>query len=280
MAHLENPQRRSAKKLVDALMRKAHRLVWSRPKWWLPAVVVVVVLTVWEWQVRSGRLSALFFPAPSVITLTLFRLLTNGELAIHVGATLSRLFLGFALGGVVGLVLGLVMGWSRSLRAIVDPFVAAAHPVPKIALLPLIMIIFGIGESSKVVVVAVATFFPMLINAMAGVRQISPIHFEVAENYGASLFKVFTRIVIPGSLPLVLAGTRLALNVALLLTIAVELIAAQKGLGAMIWFAWETLRTEELYAALAVTAVLGIGFNLILQRLAMHLVPWQVKREI
>ncbi len=279
MAHLEDTRRGSAQELVDTRLKKGLRLVWPRREWWLPAVIVVVGLAGWEWQVRTGGLSALFFPAPSVIALTFVRLLTSGELAVNVGATLSRLLLGFALGGLPGLILGLAMGWSRRLRVVVDPFIAAAHPVPKISVLPLIMIIFGIGESSKVVVVAVAVFFPMLINTMAGVRQISPIYFEVAQNYGAGLFKVFTRVIVPGSLPLVLTGARLALNTALLLTIAVELVAAQEGLGAMIWFAWETLRTEELYASLAVIAALGISFNLILQRLTARLVTWQVERE-
>jgi NitT/TauT family transport system permease protein len=246
---------------------------------WLPAAIVAGVLAVWEWRVHAGGLSALFFPAPSTIALTLVRLLGSGELASHLSATLSRLSLGFALGGLPGLTLGLTMGWSRRLRLVIDPLIAAAHPVPKIAILPLIMIIFGIGETSKVVVIAVVVFFPMLINTMAGVRQISPIHFEVAQNYGARLFKVFTRVVVPGSLPFVLTGARLALNVGLLVTIAVELVAAQEGLGEMIWFAWETLRTEELYASLIVIAALGIGLNFVLQRLTAHLVPWQVERE-
>ena len=101
----------------------------------------------------------------------------------------------------------------------------------------------------------------------------------VAQNYGASRLKLFTRVVVPGSLPLILTGARLALNVALLVTIAVELVAAQEGLGEMIWFAWETLRTEELYASLIVIAALGIGLNFLLQRLTAWLVPWQVERE-
>ena len=155
---------------------------------------------------------------------------------------------------------------------------AAAHPVPKIAILPLIMIIFGVGELSKRIVVAAAAFFPLLVNTMAAVRQIPPIYFEVAANYGATVTKVFTRVVIPGSLPLMLAGVRLALNVALLLTIAVELVAAQEGLGKMVWLAWETLRTENLYAGLAVISALGISFNFVLHRLASRLVPWQVER--
>lgn len=188
--------------------------------------------------------------------------------------------MGFFLGGISGLMLGLAMGWSRSLRMVIDPLIAAAHPVPKIAILPLIMILFGIGESSKIVVIAVATFFPMLINTVAGVRQINPIHFEVAENYGASLNKIFTRVIMPGSLPLVLTGARLALNMALLVAIAVELVSAQEGLGAMIWLAWQTFRTEELYVSLFVTAALGMILNFLLQRMTLYLVPWQTEQKI
>ena len=279
MAHLEDARGGSAREPVDTWLKKGLRLAWPRLERWLPAAVVAVALAIWEWQVRIGGLSALFFPAPSTIARTLARLVTSGELVTHLRATLSRLFLGFALGGLPGLILGLAMGWSRRLRAIFDPLIAAAHPVPKIAVLPLIMIIFGIGESSKIVSVAVAVFFPVLINTMAGVRQISPIYFEVAKNYGASLFRVLTRVVVPGSLPLVLTGTRLALNTALVLTIAVEVVSAQEGLGEMIWFAWQTLRTEELYASLIVIAALGISLNFLLQRLTARFVPWHVERE-
>ena len=275
MAHLEDAQRGGAQESMDTRLKKGWRL-----ERWLPVAVVAVILAIWEWRVRTGGLSALFFPPPSTIALTLVRLITSGELATHLSATLSRLFVGFALGGLPALILGLAMGWSRRLRLVLDPFIAAAHPIPKIAVLPLIMIIFGIGETSKMVVVAVAVFFPMLINTMAGVRQISPIYFEVAENYGAGLFKVFTRVVVPGGLPSVLTGARLALNTALVLTIAVELVAAQEGLGEMIWFAWQTLRTEELYASLIVIAALGISLNFLLQRLTARLAPWQVEREV
>jgi NitT/TauT family transport system permease protein len=225
-------------------------------------------------------LSPLFFPPPSLIVKTLILLLIREDLITHLGVTLFRVFLGFVIGGLPGLALGLTMGWFPKIRSYIDPFVAAFHPMPKIAILPLIMIIFGIGELSKVVAVAVAAFFPMLINTMAGVRQISPIHFEVAKNYGASLGKVFASVVLPGSLPMLLTGMRLALNIALLLTIAVELVAAKTGLGAMIWFAWETLQTEVLYASLFVTAMLGIVFNVALQRLSIYLVPWHEEREI
>jgi ABC-type nitrate/sulfonate/bicarbonate transport system permease component len=265
---------------MDTFLRDIRRQARWHIKSWFPAVIVATTMIAWEWSASSGRLSALFFPAPSVVVMTIVRLFRSGELVTHTRATLLRVVFGLVLGGVPGLLVGLAMGWWRPLREALDPLVAALHPLPKIAVLPLIMIIFGIGESSKIVAIAVGTFFPMLINSMAGVRQISPIHFEVAENYGASPFKVLTRVVIPGSLPLVLVGARLALNIALLFTIAVELVSAREGLGEMIWLAWQTMRTEELYASLAVIGALGIGFNLLLQYLAKRSVPWHVEREV
>jgi len=235
---------------------------------------------VWEALARAGLASALFFPAPSAVASAFWRLMATGVLPASLAVSLRRLGMGFALGAGPGLVLGLAMGRSRRLRDLLDPVIASAHPVPKIAILPLIMIVFGIGETSKVVVVALGAFFPILINTMAGVHQISPIHFEVAENYGAGRLKVFTRVLLPGSLPMVLAGVRLGLNIALLLTIAVEMVFAAGGLGGIVWQSWETLRVQNIYATLVVIAVLGIGFNAAVQCLSRRLVPWQPEREI
>ena len=242
---------------------------------WGLAAFLLTTLGTWELGCHAGVISGLFFPAPSVIVLTLVRLTASGKIANHLGTTLLRVLLGFGIGGILGMFLGLVMGWSPRLRAFFDPLIAAAHPVPKIATLPLIMVLFGIGESSKIAVIAVAAFFPMLINTMAGVKQIPGIHFEVAQNYGATIRKVFTRVIWPGSLPMILTGTRLALNIALLIAIAVEMVASQEGLGSMIWLAWQTLRTEELYVSLFVISLVGILINGILRRAAHSLVPWK-----
>jgi len=243
-------------------------------------LIIFFIAIVWELGVYIGWLSSLFFPPPSVIISTFIKLILNHKLTDNTGITLWRVFLGITLGGIPGLILGLIMGWSHRLYRLINPFIAAAHPIPKIAILPLIMIIFGIGESSKVVVIALTAFFPLLINTAAGVQQISPIHFEVAKNYGANLTKIFTHVIFPGSLPLILTGLRLSLNLALLVSIAVELVSAQKGLGAMIWLAWQTLRTEELYVSLIVTALLGIFFNFFLQRVVVYLVPWKAEQRI
>jgi len=243
---------------------------------WMPLLLVLLVLIVWEVGVQFEFISALFFPKPSTIARTLVETISTGEMFTALKATFSRLFLGLLIGGGFGLILGLAMGWSKPLQVVVDPIIAALHPIPKISIFPLIMIVFGIGEASKVAIVAISTFFPMLINTMAGVKLISPIHFEVAENYGANRFYTFTHVVVPGSLPLIFVGARLSLNTALVLTIAIELLTAREGLGAMIWLAWETFRTEELYASLLVIAVLGFSFNRLIQYMQRRFLPWHV----
>lgn len=276
MANLEHTRSAGAKRQRSLLLfRNRLALSVKHPEYWLPGLILITAVGCWEWAARREFISTLFFPAPSIIVRTLIRTFIDGELLDHLGATLSRVLLAFMVGGLPAVIIGLAMGWSRRLRAGLDPIIAAIHPVPKIALLPLAMIFFGIGESSKVITVAAATFFPMLINCMAGVQQINVIHFEVAKNFRANPLRVFTRVVWPGSLPMVIAGSRVAINIALVVTIGIELISAQKGLGVMIWFGWETMRTEELYAGLIVISALGIGFNFILERLKTYLVPWK-----
>jgi ABC-type nitrate/sulfonate/bicarbonate transport system permease component len=279
MAYMENAQGRGAQR-AGAGGLTALRALTPAGRSWPALLAVLAALAVWEAAGRLGLVSAIFFPAPSAIAATLARMVAHGGLLGEVGVSLGRVGLGFVCGAAPGLVLGLLMGRSTRLRAAVDPLVASAHPIPKITILPLVMLIFGIGETSKVLVIGLAAFFPVLINSMAGARQISPIHFEVADNYGASALRTLTRVLLPGSLPLVLSGVRLALNIALLSTMAMEMMFATRGLGAVVWRSWQTMRVEEIYAALAAIAVIGICFNLAIQALTRRLVPWQVDREV
>ncbi len=243
------------------------------------AALGIVALAAWEAASRARLLPAIAFPPPSAAGAALAHLAWDGSLLAHLGATVARVGEGMILGTLPAAVLGLLMGWSPRLRAILDPFVAALHPLPKVALLPLLMVFFGIGELSKVTAVAIGAFFPMLLSAVAGVRHIAPSLFEVAANYGATRRKVFARVVLPGSMPLLLTGLRLSFNVALLITIAVELMGAERGIGTLLWLAWQTLRTDRLYAGLAVIACVGMAFNAIVLLLARRLLPWRPAGE-
>ncbi len=257
--------------------RSAARSVSRKPRTELLLTLIspVIVLILWEGLVRAGALNPLFFPAPSLVFRTMYRLTLSGVLLHEVGISLRRVLLGFALGVGPAVVLGLMMGWSRPVRAVAEPIIAAVYPIPKIAILPMIMLIFGIGEASKIVIVAVGAFFPAAINATAGVLAISPTYFEVARNFGASRGMTFRRVVLPGSLPIVFTGLRLAFGMALLLVVAAEFVAAREGVGAMIWLAWQTLRTDHLYAGIVAWALLGLVSTRGLQALEQRVVRWR-----
>lgn len=275
MEYLESDRAGRAAQFTDPVLSEDRYRQGRRQVPGVAIAIATLILVLWEVAARQGWISALFFPAPTTIASTIVSLSISGVLIENTLVTLSRLLLGIAVGGGLGVLLGLAMGMSRSLRAVLEPFVAAVHPIPKIAVFPLILIMLGIGEASKVAIASLAAFFPLLINTIAGVRQIHPIYFEVAQNYGAGRLKMFLRVTLPGSLPTMLAGLLLALNITLLVTVAVEMIGAREGLGAMIWLSWMTMRTERLYASLTMIILLGIGFNVLFHRLMQRLVPWQ-----
>ncbi len=240
-----------------------------------PILIVAGTLAIWEWLGRAGVVGSLFFPQPSAIAGALAALFRSGELGVHVGVTMGRTLAGFCIGAGAGVLLGFAMGTWPRVHAQLDPLVALVHPMPKIAMLPLILIVFGIDEASKIALGALGAFFPMLINTVAAVRHISPTYFEVARSYGAGPVRTFTRVVLPGSLPLVLTGARLSINVALMLVIAGELLVAQRGLGQMLWFSWQTVRIADVYAWLAVTGGLGLALNWVLEWVSARTMPWR-----
>lgn len=248
---------------------RPHWLVRQSPFW-----LVVFGLLWWEWAAQTGQVSTLFFPAPTTIGETLFRLLVHDTLLNDTGTTLYRLSLSLALGGLAGVWLGLLMGWSIHVRTIAEPFVAAIHPLPKSSMLPLLLVLMGIGESPRVTLVMLTAFFPLLISAMGAVRNIEPALLEAAANYGARGVQLFRRVIVPASLPGILSGLRISLNAAFSVTITTELLISRQGLGARIWMAWETMRTENLYAALLMIAAVGILSNWLLALVTRRLTPW------
>lgn len=229
------------------------------------------------WQILSWFkvLDARFIPSPITIGDAAYKIVASGELFIHLKASLWRLAAGFLIGAGPGILIGLVMGLSRMVRAAADPIVAATYPIPKIAILPLVMLYFGIGDASKVVIIAIAVIFLVLINTMVGVMTLDPVYFDVAKNYGAPWRKLFTRVVIPGTLPLIFAGLRLGLGVALIVIVAAEFVAAKSGIGYLIWTSWETLIIENMFVGIIVITILGVVSTFVLREVERWALPWR-----
>ncbi|MBV9581310.1 MAG: ABC transporter permease [Chloroflexi bacterium] len=235
----------------------------------------IALILLWEGLARAGVLDTRFFPAPSSIVQSLGGLLQSGELVADLRDTLTRVFVGVLLGGIPGLIIGAIMGLSPTVRAFLKPIVAALFPIPKLAVLPLIFLIFGLGEQAKYVSVSIGIVFLMLINTMAGVMAIDRIYFDVGKNFGASRWQFFRTIAVPGAMPGILTGFQLSLTIALLVCVATEFVGAKSGLGFLIWNSWQTFSVAAMYSGLLVCAILGLVFQVAIDLVERVLIPWK-----
>ncbi len=235
------------------------------------------LLLAWEVAAQLGAIDTRFFPAPSSILRALFELARTGELLRHTAVSLERLFWGFLLGGIPALVLGIAMGIWRPIRALIDPLISATYPIPKSSILPLILLIFGLGEMSKVVMVAIGVFYPVAINATAGVLQINRIYLDVGRSFKASPWDTFRTIALPGALPFIMTGVKLGAGLGLILIAIAEMVGARSGIGYMIWSAWETFSVETMYVGLFVIAIIGFVMTLLLNEIERRIIPWKAE---
>lgn len=241
----------------------------------LGLVSVGGVLLLWEVLGRSGLVAPLFLPPLSRVILDGFLMLNSGELWAHLGASLWRILWGFLLGAGSGVFLGLAMGISRVVDGLGHPLVAASYPIPKIALLPLFILWLGLGESSKVAVIALGVFFPVLVNTRAGVKDVNPILIQAAVSLGSGPARIARKVLLPGSLPTIFAGLKLGAGAALLLLVTAEMIAADRGIGFMILSAANLMQTTRLLFGVLLLAALGLFSNWALATLERRLIPWK-----
>jgi ABC-type nitrate/sulfonate/bicarbonate transport system permease component len=235
----------------------------------------ILLLAVWEIAAQLHFIDTRFFPAPSSVIAKLIEMLRSGELVTNTLVSLRRLALGTLIGGAPALVLGIAMGLNRWMRAAFDPIVAATYPIPKSAILPLALLIFGLGEGSKIFMVAIGVFFPVVINATTGVLEINRIYLDVGRNYKASRWDTFWTIALPGALPVIMTGFKLGIGIGLILIAIAEMIGAKSGLGYMIWTAWETFSVEQMYVGLFTIAIIGFVLTFLLNELERLIIPWK-----
>lgn len=233
----------------------------------------LAVLLFWEGLSRSAMIDTRFFPAPSAILGYLF----SGEMQVwdDLRASLSRVFWGYSSGALAGVLAGTAMGLSRTVKTALYPLVALTYPIPKIALLPLIMLLFGIGELSKIMIVALGAFFLVTISTLHGVSTMARIYHDVARVYRIRRRVFVTRVVLPGALPAIFTGLKLAIGYSLVVMVAAEFSGADRGIGYRIWQSWETFSIKAMYASIFVIGALGITFTYALELLETWLIPWK-----
>lgn len=238
---------------------------------WAP----VSFLLLWQLFVEWALIDPLFFPPPLSLLHSGAEMLRSGELAMHVGATLGRTFQGFALGVSAGVSCGIAMGALPAVRHTLDPLISALWASPKLSLLPLLIIAIGIGEAPKILLIALGCFILTALHTVDGVRAIDPAYVELARNYGATPGMLWRKVYLPAVTPAVFTATRLALGRALTLAVSIELINSSRGLGFLVYSAWQGFNMSRLYIAIIIAASLGMTFHGSLRALEKRWISWQ-----
>ena len=231
----------------------------------IPRIVTVsgimLILIIWEIASKSGLISELYLPSPTSILLTSQKMLISGELLINLKASLYRIIIGFLTGSIAGVLAGLIIGFSKIAESIGNPIVYSIYPIPKIALLPLIILWLGIGEVSKISIISLGVFFPVVINTYSGVKSIDKSLLKVAISFKTSRLNIIMKVILPGALPMIFAGLKLAAGTSLLLLIAAEMIAAKEGIGSMILHYGDLMLTTKLMVGIITLSILGVLFT-------------------
>lgn len=290
--------------------RYSHRVPLARKPLYNRVLAIgfpLLLLVAWELLVSGGYLNGRWFPPPSRIAAALWDLTVTydrfnktsllgrpwlipsvlpeegwrgawGLIAeSHVLATLFRVSLGFLIGALPGVLVGMAMGLNRTIRQMLDPIMSAIYVLPKIAIFPLMMLIFPnpFGEGPKVAVIAITAFFLVAINTMAGVMGIEPVFLEAGRNFGAGRWQMLRHVIVPAALPIIFSGLRIALGSALIVIVAVEFIRAQQGVGFLVFYYWQVLAIDKMYASLFVVMLLGVGLTWFLQWVERRTMPWR-----
>ena len=234
----------------------------------------LLLLVIWEIASRYHILNPLVAPPPSSVAVDIFAMIKSGALLTTLAATFQRIIIGFLIAAVVSIAIGTLMARVRLIEDVVDPVVELIRPVSPLAIFPLAILWFGIGDASKVFLIALSCSFPIILNTYAGVRSIDVSYIRAARSLGATPAEVITKVVVPGSLPHVFTGIRIAWGIALIVIIASEMIGATEGLGYMVLQAQQTFRVERVFAGIVIIGVIGFATDQGLRALRRKLLPW------
>jgi ABC-type nitrate/sulfonate/bicarbonate transport system permease component len=228
----------------------------------------------WELAVRADMLDSTFFPAPSTIWSEGVESVRLGILQDAIVVSARKVLIGYFLGVITGLIVGLGLGMSRTARAALEPLLVAFYVIPKLAILPVLLLIFGLSETPQIILIGMTVFFVVAIPTIAGVRDIAPGYLDAARSFEATRWQLFRHVVLPGSMPAIGTALRLGAGMSVLVMVGAELLQGGKGLGYLIWNSWQIFIPARMYAGIVVVAVLGVLFTGIVTVIVRILVPW------
>src|ERR1700723_2615269 len=244
----------------------------------LGGTAVAITVGIWQALWSAGKISPLFLSGPSAIAKQFVFGLRSGTLLSDMAYSGTNFLIGFALALVAGVVLGVIIGWYRRVRLLFDPFLNALYATPRIAMVPMIIIWFGIGIWSKVFIVFISAFFPILVNTVGGVRNIDRDLLRAARAYCASDWQIFTTLALPGSVPFILTGVRQGVALGLIGVVVGEMFGGSQGIGCMVNYGGQTFQTDTVFLGVVIIAVAGIVLTSLAEQLERHFSRWRPER--
>jgi NitT/TauT family transport system permease protein len=238
-------------------------------------IALAAVLVVWQALGSAGLVNALFLPTPAAIIRAIWQLAVSGALWQHISASLLRIGTGWVLGTIAGVAVGFAIGLFNQARAIGITFISALFPIPKIALLPLLILWLGIGEEPKIATIALGVFFSTAISVYSGVDAVPRNLIRMAQSFNVPFATIVRRVIWPGALPSILAGFRISASVALLLVVSAEMIGADKGIGAFVLQAGNLMQTDQLLAGVVILSLFGLAVGKLINLLETRLLHWR-----
>jgi ABC-type nitrate/sulfonate/bicarbonate transport system permease component len=236
---------------------------------------LALVIGLWQLAGSTGWVNPLFLPAPSAIALAIYKLAISGALWHHVSVSVMRIGAGWVLGTVTGVIVGFAIGLSSLARGVGITFISALFPIPKIALLPLLILWLGIGEEPKIATIALGVFFSTAISVYSGVDQVPCNLIRMAQSFNVPFETIVRRVIWPGALPSILAGFRITASVALLLVVSAEMIGAEFGIGAFVLQAGNLMQTDQLLAGVVILSLFGLAVGRLINLLETRLLHWR-----
>lgn len=239
----------------------------------------IVILAAWQLAASAGKIDTNLFPSPAHVVRLAGERLTSKDLYPELFLSLRRMMLGYCIGSAAGLVIGVLMGMFRLVHAALELVLSALYTVPKLAVLPVFLIIFGIGETPLVLMIAVTVFFFMWIETMEAISGVAPSYLEPIQVFKNSKWLCFRHAIFPAALPRIFVGLKVSAAVSVLTLVAVEFLQASKGIGHDIWFSWSLFRADEMYFGIALVSIIGVIFTKSIGYFGVLAMPWTRRRH-
>lgn len=240
----------------------------------------IVILLIWEFVARIGWVPDWFLPAPTLVLQTLWEIILSGVLFEHTCASMQRAVVGYSMAAVIGVLLGLLIAWSQLLEDIFDPLIELLRPLSTFALIPIFFLWFGIGETSKIMIIFKSCFFPIALNTIAGIKGVDSKLVDAARSLGADRYQIWVHVLIPAALPTIMTGLRISTALSMMSLVGVEMLSSESGLGFMVIDAQRTFDTELVFAGIMVLSIIGFSLDRIARLVERKMLGWHVETSL